>query len=262
VPRRPLLIANWKMYKTVPESTAFARELARRLDEWTGWDELLDVVLCPTAPALWSLHRVLARTGVGVGAQDGVPGTEGAMTGALSMYLVREAGAAWCLVGHSERRRLFGETDAVIGAKVAAAQAAGLCPVLCVGETAEERSAGATDAVVRRQLDVLGDEPGSLVVAYEPVWAIGTGLTADPEEVGRVAALVRTSLTGRWGTAGGAVRVLYGGSVSAATLGGFLAQPSVDGALVGGASLRLDEFWRLARIAAEAAPSANPPSGA
>ena len=249
VARRPLLAANWKMHKTVGESTAFARELARRLEDWKGWADTMDLVVCPTLPALWPLDRILGRTGVGLGAQDIWPAREGAVTGAVSGYLAAHAGASWAIVGHSERRRIFAETDAMVAEKVAAARDAGLTPILCVGETLEERRANETDAVVRRQMEASGDVPGALVVAYEPVWAIGTGVVAEPREAGRVAGLIRDSLHDRWGAAADEVRVLYGGSATTSNLESFLEEEALDGALVGGASLDLAELMKMARLA-------------
>jgi triosephosphate isomerase len=247
--RRPLVVANWKMHKSVEQSLAFGRELLRRLEE-AGWDNTRELVICPTLPALWALGRRVSALGVEVGAQNLDPGREGAFTGAVSGYLLAEAGATYVIVGHSERRHLFGETDAVVADKVAAAVAARLRPILCIGETAAEREAGASDAIVTRQLQfglerVNAPEEG-LVVAYEPVWAIGSGRTPEAEEAGRMAAVIRRELVARWGESGRAIRILYGGSVNQANFPAFLGEQEIDGALVGGASLKVAEVVAMA----------------
>jgi triosephosphate isomerase len=247
--RRPLLVANWKMHKTVPQSVAFAREAMRRLED-AGFDGHRELVICPTLPALWTLARILIAAGIQVGGQNLDPGREGAMTGAVSGYLLAEAGATYVIVGHSERRRHYGETDETVAIKVEAALAANLRPILCVGETAEERRHGASEEVVERQLGaVLARVPGAapgLVVAYEPVWAIGTGEVPEPADAGRMAARIRRRLVAAWGEEGRLVRVLYGGSVTADNLPAFGEQQEIDGALVGGASLDVASFVAMA----------------
>jgi triosephosphate isomerase len=250
VVRRPLLVGNWKMHKTVAESVAFGRAVLEGLKQ-AGWEGRRELVLCPTTPALAPLADLLRGSAVGVGAQNLDLGREGAVTGGVSAYLLKAAGAQYVIVGHSERRRLFGEDDALIGAKVAAACAEGLVPIVCVGETAEER-AGDPAAVVLRQLaaalEPLAAPTPDLVIAYEPVWAIGTGVVATPSDAAAMAATIRTWLAARFAGAADAVRVLYGGSVTAENLGAFWARPEIDGALVGGASLRVDEFIAMARV--------------
>lgn len=249
--RRRLLAANWKMYKTVGESLAWARELCRQA-EAEPWPADRDVVVCPTLPALAGLAQRLTAVHVAVGAQNLDPGREGALTGAVSGYLLREAGARYVLVGHSERRRHFGETDLMVADKVESAIAAGLIPIVCVGETAAERERGDTEAVIHRQvgavLGQLATPYAALVVAYEPVWAIGSGQAPHPAEANEVAAAVRRDVTEAWGDAGRTLRVLYGGSVNAGNLGAFWAEPDIDGALVGGASLDVRQFLAMARL--------------
>ncbi|MBX5465367.1 MAG: triose-phosphate isomerase, partial [Clostridia bacterium] len=256
--RRPLVAANWKMNRGAP---AEARELAaavRRELEALGLDPGRpgepEVVLCPPYTGLAAAGEALARSGLELGAQDLDPRPAGAFTGGVSAAMLLGAGARWAIVGHSERRLVYGEDDAAVQRKVAAALQAGLRPILCVGETAEERDAGRTEAVVGRQLAaaLAGLEAaalGRLVVAYEPVWAIGTGRAAQPEDAAQVAAFIRER-AGRWlGGDAAELRVLYGGSVKAANAEGFLRQAELDGALVGGASLEAAEFAAIVAAA-------------
>lgn len=248
----PLLIANWKMYKTVEESASFARLLGPRLEGW--WKpQAVRLVIAPTSLALFAMARHLGDGPVALAAQNLELGREGAFTGALSGYLLHEAGARLVIIGHSERRRYFAETDALVAEKVDAAWNAGLTPVVCVGETEAERDSGQTEAVLKRQLSAIltkpRDEHQPLVIAYEPVWAIGTGRVAKTEDVGQIAHTVRQWL----GTSQGPedVPLLYGGSVNPDNLGGFLRLPDVNGALVGGASLTLEGVVTMVRVAQE-----------
>lgn len=247
---RLLLVANWKMHKTVEESLAWGRAALRRLEE-RGPFRRVDLVVCPTLPALWALARLFGPDGpVALGAQNLDPGREGAVTGAVSGYLVAGAGARYVIVGHSERRAGFGETDAVVAAKTRAALEAGLIPIVCVGETAEERAQGATEAVVGRQADAVlaavPTPPPAFVFAYEPVWAIGSGRVPTVEEADAVAALLVARGRRAWGEGSAPVRVLYGGSVNPGNVAAFAAAPAVDGALVGGASLDVEQFLAMA----------------
>lgn len=250
---RPLLVANWKMHKTVEETRAFGRELARRLEELAGAGPLPEMVVCPTFPGLWPLSRTMVGTGVAVGAQNLDLGREGAMTGAVSGYLIAEAGAAWVIVGHSERRQHFGETDALVAEKVAAARDVRLTPIVCVGENEDEYRRGETGAVLDRQIGALldrlsGEMWSELVVAYEPIWAIGTGRVPSPEEADRTAAGIRDRIRDRHGAVADGVRILYGGSVSPKNIEQFWRQPAIDGALVGGASLSVSDFVAMAMV--------------
>jgi len=260
--RRRLVVANWKMHKTVAASVAWARELCRRV-ETDPWPDDLDVVVCPTLPALPSLAQWLPAVRVGVGAQNVDLGREGPHTGAVSAFLLREAGARWAIVGHSERRAEFGETDAVVAEKFHAAAAAGLVPILCVGESLAEREHGTTEAVVTAQLEAVlaagSPPPGDMVVAYEPIWAIGSGRVATPEDAETVAGWIRHRVEAAWPAAASRLRVLYGGSVNADNLGAFWREPDIDGALVGGASLDLNQFWAMAHLPA---PRRSPATGA
>lgn len=248
----PLLIANWKMYKTVEESLSFARLLGPRLEGW--WKpQAVRLAIAPTSLALFAMARYLGEGPLSLAAQNLDLGREGALTGALSGYLLYEAGARLVIIGHSERRRYFAETDVLVAEKVDAAWKAGLTPVVCVGETEAERDLGQTEAVLQRQLSAIltksRDDDKPLVIAYEPVWAIGTGRVAKTEEVGPIAHTVRQWLSQTKGPAD--VPLLYGGSVNPDNLGGFLRLPEVNGALVGGASLTLDGVVAMVRVAQE-----------
>jgi triosephosphate isomerase len=229
-----LIAGNWKMFKGAAEAGAFCRAL-READMPEG----VDVVVCPPYVSLAESVQALAGTEVGVFAQNCHWADEGAFTGEVSARMLQELGVYGSLVGHSERRQLFGETDESVGKRVRAALEAGLHVIACVGETEAEREAGETDEVLHRQLAVLeADE--NLVVAYEPVWAIGTGKTATPEIAEAAHETVKSVLD---------VPVLYGGSVKPENAGELMAMPAIDGALVGGASLDVDSFVAICRAA-------------
>jgi triosephosphate isomerase len=228
-----LIAGNWKMFKGPAETGEFCRALRE-----SELPSDVDVVVCPPFVSLEAAVQALAGTEVGVFAQNCHWADEGPFTGEISAPMLRELGVYGTLVGHSERRQYFGETDETVGRRVAAALAAGLDVIACVGETEADREAGDTEAVLRRQLSVLEADDG-LVIAYEPVWAIGTGKTATPELAEDAHALIKSVLD---------VPVLYGGSVKPENAPELLAQPNIDGALVGGASLDLDSFLALCRI--------------
>jgi triosephosphate isomerase len=221
-----LIAGNWKMFKGPAEAGTFCRAL-RDADLGAA-----DVVVCPPFVSLEIAVQALAGTEIGVFAQNCHWDAEGAFTGEVSAPMLLELGVYGTLVGHSERRQLFGETDESVGRRVAAALGEGLQVIACVGETESERAAGETEAVLRRQLAVL-ERDDNLVIAYEPVWAIGTGKTATPELAQDAHALIKSLLD---------VPVLYGGSVKPDNAAELLAQPAIDGALVGGASLDIDSF--------------------
>lgn len=227
-----LIAGNWKMFKGPAEAASFCRAL-RESELPTD----VDVVVCPPFVSLEASVQALAGTEVGVFAQNCHWADEGPFTGEISAPMLRELGVYGTLVGHSERRQYFGETDETVGRRVEAALAAGLDVIACVGETEADREAGDTEAVLRRQLSVLSADDG-LVIAYEPVWAIGTGKTATPELAQEAHALIKSVLD---------APVLYGGSVKPENAAELLAQPDIDGALVGGASLDLDSFLALCR---------------
>lgn len=246
--RPSLMAANWKMYKTVLESRAYARELLRRLDESPLSEP--EQVIFPTLAALTEVARVLSESAVKIGAQNLDVGVEGPRTGAVSAYLLHEARAAFVIVGHSERRALYGEDDALVRDKTAAAMAHHLVPIVCVGESLRERQDGQTDLVIARQVGavlpaVKASEPW--VVAYEPIWAIGTGLVPDAVEAGRVAGLIRDGVTQQDPQLADRLRILYGGSVNRDNIQEFAAMAELDGALVGGASLDVDHWMELCR---------------
>jgi triosephosphate isomerase len=229
-----LIAGNWKMYKGPAEAAAFCRELRAAV-----LPDDVDVAVCPPFVSLDAAVRELAGTEIAVCAQNVHWELEGAFTGEISAPMLQEVGAYGSLVGHSERRQLFGETDETVARRARAALDAGLWVIACVGETEAEREAGETDEVLRRQVSVL-EEHEQLVIAYEPVWAIGTGKTATPELAQEAHALIKSLLD---------LPVLYGGSVKPDNAAELLAQPAVDGALVGGASLDVDSFAAICRAA-------------
>jgi triosephosphate isomerase len=248
--RTPLIAGNWKMFKTIRESVAHVTELRTRLSGKSG----VDVVVAPTFPALHAVAAALEGSSIGVAAQNLHWEREGAFTGEVAAAMIREAGAAWVIVGHSERRTLFGETDATVNRKVRAAIMATLIPIVCIGETLDEREAGRTLDVLDRQIKagfdgVTGAELAAIVIAYEPVWAIGTGRTATPAQAQQAHEHVRQRLTQWFGVdAASRCRVLYGGSVKPDNIAALMANPDVDGALVGGASLKASDFAAIASL--------------
>jgi triosephosphate isomerase len=248
--RRALIAANWKMNKTNAEAAAFCEDFLSR-DLPAG----ADVVICPPYTALGTVAERVAGTAVGVAAQNMHDEDAGAFTGEIGAPMLLELGVTGVVLGHSERRELFGETDAALARKVPAALAAGLLPILCVGETEDERDSGETQRKLRHQVqtDLAAVAPrqlGEVVIAYEPIWAIGTGRTATPEQAQEAIAFVRALVSDRSAEAAARVRILYGGSVKAANAGELLALPDVDGALVGGASLDPGEFAAIVAAAA------------
>ena len=249
--RRPLVAANWKLHKTRPEAAAFLDKFAPAAAELGG----VDLVVCPPHTALETAIERTHDGPVRIAAQNMHSEAAGAFTGEISAPMLVELGAWGVVLGHSERRQLFGETDAALAEKVPAALSAGLVPILCVGETEAERDGGETEAVLARQLaaDLASVDPERLaevVVAYEPIWAIGTGRNATPQQAQEAIAFVRARLAEIDAAAAGRVRILYGGSVKPANAAELLAQPDVDGALVGGASLDPGDFAEIARAAA------------
>jgi triosephosphate isomerase len=254
VPRTPVVAGNWKMYTTLAEARALAATVR---DGCRGLADIR-VAVCPPFTALAAVTEVLAGSAILTGAQDAHWETAGAFTGCVSPSQVWDAGARLVILGHSERRHGLGETDEIVRRKVTAALGQGLTPLVCVGETAAERAAGATLTVVTRQLQgALGDRPGSELgrcwLAYEPVWAIGTGQTATPAQAAEVHAELRAAL-GRLGGAavGAACPILYGGSVKPETTPALMAEADIDGALVGGASLKAADFIAIVRAGLEA----------
>ncbi|MBA3979140.1 MAG: triose-phosphate isomerase [Alcanivorax sp.] len=246
--RTSLVAGNWKMHGRLD----MARDLAARIA--AGAPAGVELALCPPYPYLAALQQTLAGTPVALGAQNLAEQPEGAFTGEVAGEMLSEFGCRYVLVGHSERRSLYGETDAVVATKFQRAQAAGLVPVLCLGESQAEREAGQTEAVVGRQLDAVLALAGvaafhQAVIAYEPVWAIGTGLTASPEQAQAVHAFIRQRLAGHDAAVAAATRILYGGSVKADNAALLLAEPDIDGGLIGGASLDADSFLAICQVA-------------
>jgi len=246
--RKPICAANWKMHKTRPEAAAFVDSFlplaADLLDS-------VEIVICPPYTALALTVERSASTTIRVAAQNMHFEHEGAYTGEVSAGMLAELDVHGVILGHSERRQMFGETDDALARKVPAALAAGLEPILCVGETPDQHEAGGTAAVLRHQVETdLAEGPdrelGILVIAYEPVWAIGTGRNATPEQAAESIAFIRSLVAGRDEAAGAAVRILYGGSVKPGNAAEVLASDEIDGALVGGASLDPDDFAAVA----------------
>ena len=245
--RVPLVAANWKMHKTVQESAGFVRELGTLVRDAGD----IDVVVAPPFTAIAAAAEVARNLPVAIAGQDVYFEREGAFTGEVSAPMLKDAGADFVIIGHSERRRLFGDTDEWVNRKLHAAIAAGLNPIVCIGETLEEREHGSTlavlDAQIKRGLDGLGAEQvAALVVAYEPVWAIGTGRNATPVEAGEAHAHIRSRLR-QWfgGEPAERCRILYGGSVKPDNISELIGLADVDGALVGGASLDVRAFHEI-----------------
>ena len=240
--RTKLLAGNWKMNGLREDAEALARALAQRATVAGGGRPACELLICPPASLLMMVGGVLSGSGVALGGQDCHAAPKGAHTGDISPEMLADAGCSYVILGHSERRHGHGETDAMVRDKVAGAWRAGLIAILCVGETQAQRQAGgATDIVLTQLAGSIpnGATSGNLVVAYEPVWAIGTGLTASLEDIAKMHAIVRASIP--VGT-----RILYGGSVNPQNAAGILTLDEVDGALVGGASLDADSFWTIA----------------
>jgi triosephosphate isomerase len=249
--RKPFVAGNWKMFTTA----ATAQQLAAAVVRGLGAEQRVQVAVCPPFPYLSRIAEALRGSAVALGAQNLYPEKEGAFTGEVSPTMLVDVGCRYVIVGHSERRHKLGESDAFINQKVRAALAAGLQVIFCVGETLQEREANRTEMFLERQLlhglaNLTGDHLNSLVIAYEPVWAIGTGRNATPEQAQEAHLLIRRQIARNFGeTQADALPIQYGGSVKAENAGLLLACPDVDGALVGGASLKADEFLAIVRAA-------------
>jgi len=244
--RQPLVAGNWKMHGSRVENASLVSALLDLVQP----EKRAEIMVCPPFPYLLETGRLLKDSGIALGAQSVCAEAQGAFTGEVSAAMLKDAGCAYVLVGHSERRQLYGESDDLVARKFMAAQSHGLVPVLCVGETLEEREGGQTLNVVSRQLEAVLSVSGvgslaKAVIAYEPVWAIGTGRTASSEQAQEVHATIRAKVAGLDATIGGSVRILYGGSVKASNARELFAMPDIDGGLVGGASLKADEFARI-----------------
>jgi triosephosphate isomerase len=249
--RTPFVVGNWKLHKTVAEATALVTELKNQLGAVKG----VDVGVAPVYTALWPVARRLEGSSIALAAQNCFYEEKGAWTGEVAPSLLADAGCTWVIIGHSERRQHFGETDDAVGRKVRAALAAGLGVIACVGETDAQRDAGATFAVVDQHLagalaHVDASQASRIVIAYEPVWAIGTGRTATPAQAQEVHVHIRARLRDRLGgAAADAIRIQYGGSVKPSNAETLMSQEDIDGALVGGASLEAADFVAIVKAA-------------
>lgn len=248
--RTKLIAGNWKLHRTIRESVELARTVLHRLDRGAK----AEVVVAPVFTAIHAVHEALGENArVVLAAQDVFWEDQGAFTGEVSAPLLKDAGCAYVIVGHSERRQYFHDTDDAVRRKVGAALSHGLAPIVCIGETLEQREADRTEAVVLGQLDAAVQALSTLdrvVIAYEPVWAIGTGRTAKASDAQAVHASIRARLAERFGSGqADRARILYGGSVKPSNAAELLAQPDIDGALVGGASLEADSFMTIVQAA-------------
>lgn len=248
--RKPIIAGNWKLFKTISE----ARELVTKLKEELADVSDREIIIAPVFTALAPLAAEVAGSNIQLAAQNCHPAESGAFTGEVSALLLKDAGCTSVIVGHSERRQLFGETDAFINAKIKSVLAAGMQAIICVGETLEERESDEMFDVLTRQVreglsGLDNDAMSNVVIAYEPVWAIGTGKVASVEQAQDAHVFIRGLLAGLFtGNVEGQTRILYGGSVKPENIDGLMAQEDIDGALVGGASLKADDFIRIVRF--------------
>lgn len=248
--RRPFIAGNWKMHGSRAENAELIEGLLLGLPAQPA----ADIAVCPPFVYLWEVSRLLKASSIALGAQSVCAETAGAFTGEASAAMLKDVGCAYVIVGHSERRSIYKEDDALVARKYLAAQSHGLTPILCVGETLEERERGQTTKVVSRQLGAVLDlarvqSLKKAVVAYEPVWAIGTGKNATPEQAQEVHAHIRSDVAALDAKIAAELRVLYGGSVKAGNAREIFAMPDVDGGLIGGASLKADEFLKICAAA-------------
>lgn len=248
--RQKLVAGNWKLNG----SRDFAADLLEALAQGLEDDSAADVLVCPPFVYLADAQRLLRDSGIKLGAQSVCAEESGAFTGEVSASMLQDFGCEYVIVGHSERRALYAEDDALVARKFMAAFKAGLTPILCVGETLEEREQGVTNAVIERQLKAVLDAAGisafaQAVVAYEPVWAIGTGRTASPDQAQEVHANIRALLANEDATIADSIRLLYGGSVKASNAAELFAMPDIDGGLIGGASLEAGQFLSIVKAA-------------
>ena len=241
--RKKIIAGNWKMNKTASEATSLVEAIKGKVA-----DAKCDVVVCPTAICIPAAVAAADGSNIEVGAQNVHFEKSGAFTGELAGNMLAEAGVKYVIIGHSERRQYFGETDETVNLRTKAALEAGLIPIVCVGESLTEREQGITDDTVRRQtkvafLDVTAEDAAKIVIAYEPVWAIGTGKTATADQADEVCGIIRETIKGLYGEdTSEAIRIQYGGSMNAGNAAELLAKPNIDGGLIGGASLKPDDF--------------------
>lgn len=252
--RKPMIAGNWKLHKTISEATSLVSELIPAVAS----NQNVEIVVAPVYTALAKVAEALAGSNVKLAAQNCYPEPQGAFTGEVSPLLLKDAGCEYVIIGHSERRQLFAETDESVNSKALALAESGLGTIFCIGETLEERESGKMFDVLRQQVtaglkDLTTRQMQTVVVAYEPVWAIGTGKVATDEQAQEVHAFIRGLLAELYDPqTAAATRILYGGSVKPGNVDGLMTQPDVDGALVGGASLNADDFARIANFEAVA----------
>lgn len=248
--RKPVIAGNWKLHKTLSESL----ELVEVLKKEIAGVENTEVIIAPVFTALGSLSKAIEKSNIALAAQNCYPEKTGAFTGEVSPLLLKDVGCRYVIVGHSERRQIFGESDAFINSKIKALLSEGLSPIFCIGETLAEREGGQMFAVLATQVreglrDLTAPDMENVIIAYEPVWAIGTGRTATDQQAQEAHAFIRTLLLELFGErTASSVRILYGGSVKPDNIDGLMTQPDVDGALVGGASLKAADFGRIVRF--------------
>ncbi len=241
--RKKIIAGNWKMNKTPSEAKALVAEMKGKVI-----DAACDVVVCPTAVCIPAVIDELKGSNIAIGAQNVHFKENGAYTGELAGNMLKEIGVEYVIIGHSERRQYFGETDETVNLRTKAALAAGLVPIVCVGESLDEREMGITDDTVRRQtkvafLGISAEDAAKIVIAYEPVWAIGTGKTATADQADEVCGIIRETIADLYGTdTAAAIRIQYGGSMNAGNAAELLAKPNIDGGLIGGASLKAEDF--------------------
>jgi triosephosphate isomerase len=245
--RTPIVAGNWKMYKTVDQAVQLTKEILSSLNGIAG----VEVAICPPFTALDAVARILKGTTIGLGAQNMHWEKEGAFTGEISAEMLLTIGCQYIILGHSERRTYFQETDEAVNRKIVTALKVGLTPIVCVGETIDERKAGTTERVIERQVtgafrDIAEEDLRRVIIAYEPVWAIGTGLTATPEQAQEVHAFIRKLLGKQIAEE---IRIQYGGSVKPENAGDLFGQLDIDGGLIGGASLKAENFRAIVESA-------------
>ncbi|HIQ71837.1 MAG TPA: triose-phosphate isomerase [Candidatus Onthenecus intestinigallinarum] len=243
--RKPIIAGNWKMNKTPSEARQLVQELAPLVA-----DAQCDVVVCTPAVDFAAVSEAIRGTNIKLGAQNVHWKESGAYTGELSAAMLKEAGCEYVVIGHSERRQYFGETDETVNLRTRAAVAAGLTPIICVGEKREQREAGYTDTLVAYQTltaltGLTAEQVAKVVIAYEPVWAIGTGLTATDEQANETIGVIREAVRSAYGDAADEVRIQYGGSMNPKNAHGLMLQPQIDGGLIGGASLKAEDFSKV-----------------
>lgn len=248
--RTPIIAGNWKMHNTMAAGAALVKELAALVTEVKN----VEIVVCPTATALAAAQEAAKGTNIRVGAQNMHWEAKGAFTGEISAEMLNEIGVEYVIIGHSERREYFGETDETVNKRVKAVIAGGMTPIMCCGESLETREAGTTNEFVGAQIkaglkDLTADQVAKIVVAYEPIWAIGTGKTATSDQANEVCKFIRETIAGIFGQAAAdQVRIQYGGSVKPSTIAELMGKSDVDGALVGGASLKAEDFSQIVKF--------------